>query len=288
MIRRFSDMIQTVAVFLLLFIVGAAVTPAHGQAPQSDRPYLVLYAFEAEGKLLTEKMTIEKTEKILGRTVQIGQLADEKVVLAESGIGMTNAAMTTQKLIDTFHPKAIIFSGIAGAVDTSIRIGDITVCRVWSEHDYGYIGKDSFLVESIKAFDPACDSIAEISYYTVDSALYTVAGKLSTTDMEFARIGDRMPKLVVGGAGASGNMFIDNIDKRLWLSSRFHALVVDMESAAVAQVGTVNGVPFIIFRSASDLAGGSGSSTATNEIDQFFRVAADNAAKVVLSYLEIL
>ncbi|MDD4051884.1 MAG: 5'-methylthioadenosine/S-adenosylhomocysteine nucleosidase [candidate division Zixibacteria bacterium] len=288
MTRRFSIMARKVIFCLALFLFAPIADQLHAQAPQSDRPYLVLYAFEAEGKLLTEKMTIEKTEKILGRTVQIGQLADEKVVLAESGIGMTNAAMTTQKLIDTFHPRAIIFSGIAGAVDTSIHIGDITVCRVWSEHDYGYIGKDSFRVESIEAFDPARDSIAEISYYTVDSALYATAEKLTTTDMEFARIGDRLPKLVVGGAGASGNMFIDNIDKRLWLSSRFHALVVDMESAAVAQVGTVNGVPFIIFRSASDLAGGSGSSTATNEIDQFFRVAADNAAKVVLTYLQIL
>jgi len=77
-------------------------------------------------------MTIEKTDTILGRPVQIGRLVDKAVILAESGIGMTNAAMTTQKLIDTFHPKAIIFSGIAGAVDTSIRIGDIVACELGS------------------------------------------------------------------------------------------------------------------------------------------------------------
>ncbi len=288
MARRPANIFQAIGVCLTVVITCLTFSPAYTQQPPSDRPYLVLYAFEAEGKLLTGKMTIERTEKILGRTVQIGRLADEKVVLAESGVGMINAAMTTQKLIDTFRPKAIIFSGIAGAVDTSIHIGDITVCRVWSEHDFGYIGKDSFQVESIRTFDEAQDSIAEMSYHTVDSILFTAAQKLGTTNMEFALIGDRLPKLVVGGAGVSGNMFIDNKEKRLWLSSRFHALVVDMESAAVAQVSTANGVPFIVFRSASDLAGGSGSSTASKEIDQFFEVAADTAAKVVLTYLDIL
>jgi adenosylhomocysteine nucleosidase len=287
MTRHQSNLLLFAAACFAL-IITLTVGFAFGQQPPADRPYLVLYAFDAEGKLLAEKMTIEKTEKILGRAVQIGRLADEKVVLAESGVGMTNAAMTVQKLIDTFHPKAIIFSGIAGAVDTSIHIGDITVCRVWSEHDYGYLGKDSLRVETIEIFDPARDTLAEMSYYTVDSALYATAKRLSTTEMEFAPIGNREPRLTVGGAGVSGNMFIDNKEKRLWLSDRFHALVVDMESAAVAQVGTVNGVPFIIFRSASDLAGGSGSATARGEIDQFFQTAADNAAKVVLTYLQIL
>lgn len=285
--RLYSHRIPFATICLAL-LVALTAGFAFGQQPSADRPYLVLYAFDAEGKLLAEKMTIEKTEKILGRTVLIGQLADERVVLAESGIGMTNAAMTAQRLIDTFRPKAIIFSGIAGAVDTSIHIGDITVCRVWSEHDYGYLGKDSLRVETIEIFDPHRDTLVEKSYYTVDSALYATAEKLSTTEMEFAPIGQREPHLTVGGAGVSGNMFVDNKQKRLWLSDRFHALVVDMESAAVAQVGTVNNVPFIIFRSASDLAGGSGSATARGEIDQFFQTAADNAATVVLTYLQIL
>ncbi|NMC44845.1 MAG: 5'-methylthioadenosine/S-adenosylhomocysteine nucleosidase [candidate division Zixibacteria bacterium] len=288
MTRWFKFMHLPAIAPVLLITIALSAGSAPGQTPPPDGPCLVLYAFDAEGRLLAEKMTIEKTDTILGRAVQIGRLADERVVLAESGIGMTNAAMTTQKLIDTFHPKAIIFSGIAGAIDTSIHIGDITVCRVWSEHDYGYLGKDSLRVETIEVFNPARDTLAEMSYYTVDSALYATAEKLSTTEMEFAPIGQREPRLTVGGAGVSGNMFIDNREKRLWLSDRFNALVVDMESAAVAQVGTVNGVPFIIFRSASDLAGGSGSATARGEIDQFFQTAADNAATVVLTYLQIL
>ena len=40
-------------------------------------------------------------------------------------VGMTNAAMTTQELISRFHPRGLVFSGIAGAIDSSVHIGDL-------------------------------------------------------------------------------------------------------------------------------------------------------------------
>jgi adenosylhomocysteine nucleosidase len=58
-----------------------------------------------------------------------------------------------------------------------------------------------------------------------------------------------------------------------------------MESAAVAHVAYVNKVPFIAFRSLSDLAGGG---PGENEISTFFQLAADNSAKVVIAFLEKL
>jgi adenosylhomocysteine nucleosidase len=98
-------------------------------------------------------------------------------------------------------------------------------------------------------------------------------------------IGDRTPRIVTGGVGVSGNAFVDNIDKRAQLFGEFAALTTDMESAAVGQVCTVNDIPFIVFRSASDLAGGSGSETAGDELNQFFQVAADNSSKVVTAFI---
>ena len=86
----------------------------------------------------------------------------------------------------------------------------------------------------------------------------------------------------------SGNSFIDSIEKRQWLSATFHALVTDMESAAVGQVCTVDALPFVIFRSASDLAGGSGSESAEKELDQFFKIAAANSSKVLVKFLSNL
>ncbi|MCK4633066.1 MAG: phosphorylase, partial [candidate division Zixibacteria bacterium] len=80
----------------------------------------------------------------------------------------------------------------------------------------------------------------------------------------------------------------DRKETREWLASEFAADVVDMESAAVGQVCTVNDVPFIVFRSASDLAGGSGSETAREQLDQFFEVAAFNSSALVIALLGAL
>jgi adenosylhomocysteine nucleosidase len=94
--------------------------------------------------------------------------------------------------------------------------------------------------------------------------------------------------MIVGGVGVSGNAFVDNAEKRSWLNKNFNALITDRESSAVAQVCSVNGVPFIVFRSASDLAGGSGPSTARDELEEFSKIAAFNASILVIKLMESL
>jgi adenosylhomocysteine nucleosidase len=179
-------------------------------------------------------------------------------------------------------------TGIAGGIDTSVQIGDITAPSIWIEHDYGYLGGNGFESDSIKLYDAALGKMTRAREFYADGSLLAVAKQIIVDSLPFSLIGERKPTFQVGGTGVSGNQFIDNIEHRKWLTKEFAALVTDMESAAVAQVCTVNGLPFLIFRSASDLAGGSGSSTADTEIDQFFRVAAHNSSLVVLAMLRQL
>ncbi|RPI28222.1 MAG: phosphorylase, partial [Chloroflexota bacterium] len=91
------------------------------------------------------------------------------------------------------------------------------------------------------------------------------------------------PKVVLGGNGVSGPTFVDNAEYRLWVWQTFQADALDMESAAVAHVAYTNAVPFIAFRSLSDLAGGG---PGENEIGTFFELAAGNSAAVVMAFLE--
>ena len=254
----------------------------------SNRPYLILYAFGAEGKLLSQAMEAQDSMAVLGRKVYAGRLADKDIVLAESGVGMTNAAMMAQHLIDRFNPRAVIFTGIAGAIDSGVNIGDIVVCEKWRTHDYGYHGKDGFRAGGIGVYVPAFDSVARLSDFAVDAAMFKMAHSLSNSDLSLEKIGERLPRLIVGGVGVSGNCFIDNTEKRVWLSEQFQALVTDMETASVAQVCMANAVPYVAFRSASDLAGGSGSATAHDELERFFTIAADNSSKVVIEFLSNL
>ncbi len=75
---------------------------------------------------------------------------------------------------------------------------------------------------------------------------------------------------------------MDNKAFREYTHRTFDANVLDMESAAVAMVAYSNDVPFIAFRSLSDLAGGG---EGENEMGTFMGLAADNSAKVLLAFL---
>jgi len=285
--KRISKKGFSYLVWFTLIIILISLTNCH-ISPRKDGPYLVLYAFEEEGWLLGDKMDIAQRDKVLGRQVFSGGLSGKDIVLAESGMGMTNAAMMTQILIDLYHPKAVIFTGIAGAVDTSVHIGDIAVCRSWITHDYVYHGANGPEPNLISVYSPLVDSMASFEDFTVDSLMFRKMEELAGEKFQFKQVDERMPILLVGGIGVSGNAFIDNREKRIWLKDIFDAKITDMETAAVAQVCFVNGLPFIAFRSASDLAGGSGSATAHKELEQFFEVAAENSATVVMRFLESL
>jgi adenosylhomocysteine nucleosidase len=272
---------------VLLACLGFSAGPAQSAGSVSDR-ILVLYAFDTEGETLAKLMTITRQDTLLGHSVIEGTIAGKSIVLAESGEGMTNAAMTTQMIIERFHPRVILFTGIAGAVDTSVHIGDIVVPSTWREHDYGYYGKDGLIPKGVEVRLPGSDSIVHQESFPVDSGLLAVARGIVTDSLNLDLINGRRPRLTVGGVGVTGNQFIDNIDERHWQTKHFQALTTDMESCAVAQVASVNGIPFLIFRSASDLAGGSGSSTARSEISQFFKVAAQNSTAVIVRFLQLM
>ena len=247
--------------------------------------YLVMYAFDAEGKLLAEMMEITRTDHKLGKEIQLGTIAGKEVILAESGVGMTNAAMTTQSLIDTYNPQAVLFSGIAGGIDSTVHIGDIVAPDSWIQHDYGYIGPDGFVHYPLDTYSPDADSVIEVASFPADSAMLAALNAVPVDSVSLKPIGERRPALIVGGVGVTGDTFIDSREKRQQLFENFGALTTDMESAAVAQVCFTNGKPFIILRSASDLAGGTESGSARQQIKQFFEVAAHNSASILVALL---
>jgi adenosylhomocysteine nucleosidase len=249
----------------------------------------ILFAFSEEGKLLRGKLELTDSLNYSGRVFWQGRLQGRDVVVVESGVGMTNAAMTAQLLIDKYSPEKILFTGICGAIDSANHIGDVVIPEMWVTHDYGIYNKDGFSPESLIVVMPDQSEPGYVMFFSVDKELLKTA-EISAEKVKerFQPIGERSPQVKIGGIGVSGNSFIDQKEKREWLKERLDAQIVDMESAAVVQVANINGVPILVIRSCSDLAGGSGSSTAQEELNQFFKVAADNSAMFVLELLSAM
>lgn len=285
----------------------AATKPVISRLDQTPR-LAVISAFDAELDKLRSAAKITGTEVVNGRTHYLGKLEGHDVVLLLSGYSMVNAAMTTQALLDHFAVKGIVFSGIAGGVNPSLQVGDVTVAAQWgnyqenlfaretaSGYDTGHFPGDfkNFGMifprnSSVPVLGGEADKLEKRFWFPVDPAALKTAAKLagSVKLNRCTPAGDcleKEPKLVVGGNGVSGPTFVDNAAYRQWAWETFKADALDMETAAVAHVAYVNRVPYIAFRSLSDLAGGG---AGKNEGKIFGKLAANNSAAVVLEYLK--
>ncbi len=299
---------------LFLILCGTLVTGCAVTKPTVSRldpiPRLaVISAFDAELEKLRSAAKITGTEVINGRTHYLGTLEGHDVVLLLSGYSMVNAAMTTQALFDHFAVKGVVFSGIAGGVNPDLQVGDVTVAAQWGNYQESHFGR-----ESVSGFDPGRapaefknygmmfprsssvpvlgavpDKLEKRFWFPVDPEALKTATRLAGS-VKLSRCtpaGDcleKEPRLIVGGNGVSGPTFVDNGAYRQWAWETFRADALDMETAAVAHVAYVNRIPYIAFRSLSDLAGGG---VGKNEGKIFGKLAANNSAAVVIEYLKL-
>lgn len=264
--------------FALLFASWGACLALGCNDPEQPSPAdptppgytVVMSAFAPELTTLLGHTEVHETSVIDGVTFHVGTLAGNDVILVLSGIGLDRAENTTRTLLDAFEVAAIVFSGIAGGINPSLSIGDVTIPSQWAQANGG--------------LDPQDDDF----WIAVDAAMYNVAVEASKgTMLRDCTVNNTCledpPEIVHGGNGVSNSFFVDDSTYREWLWATFQANAVDMETSAVARIAYESDVPYIAFRSLSDLAGGG---SGANELRTFFQLAADNAAAVVLAFLE--
>lgn len=302
---------RLVSIFLALAALVAAGT-AHAQKLDDKPRTVVMTAFAPEWDALAPFVQDAQTHKANGLTFLTGMLEGKPVVLASSGVSMVNAAMNTQLVLDRFNVRRIVFSGIAGGVDPHLSIGDVVVADDWAQYlevafarktDTGWVTpepKDPDAPENWDMMFPrgvragnASEPARRHYTFAVDRNLVALAGKVAA-NVKLRRCageGDQAPclahepKIVIGGTGVSAGVFADNAEFREYLQKAWNARVLDMESAAVAQVAYANGVPAIVFRSLSDLAGGD---AGQNQMNAFMALASVNSAHVVRAFVAAL
>ena len=93
------------------------------------------------------------------------------------------------------------------------------------------------------------------------------------------------PQVIVGGRGVSGTVFLANPQYRTYLFEQLQAQTFEMETAALAHVAYANHIPYIAFRSLSDLAGAEEFNT--DAVALFASgLAETNEAAVTLAFLD--
>jgi len=293
-----------------LALAALAMPGALHAEPLDGTPRIALMsAFPPEWVALQDGLSDPTELTLNGITFVTGQMEGKDVVLFLSGVSMVNAAMTTQLALDHFEITAIAFSGIAGGVDPGLSIGEVVVPAQWGKYLEGVMARDTDGVFSIPPWmtteygglgmittvpmgvtTARSDALDRRFWFDTDPALLAVAQDVAE-DLALAECNadnaclSEAPQIILGGNGVSGSFFVDNADLREWAFAEFDAQVLDMESAAVAHVAFANEVPFIAFRSLSDLAGGG---DGANEMATFMSLAASNAATVMRAFVAAL
>lgn len=290
----------------LTAVCSLIALPAAAQEADPTPRIAIMSAFEPEWEVWRGALSDAEPRAINGVQVVTGTLEGQEVVLVLSGISMVNAAMTTQMALDRFEIEAIVFSGIAGGVDPDLSIGDVVVPARWGSYLESYLAReadgeyvlpgfaetdfpnyDMIFPKPVQVVREGMDGTERRFWFETDATFLEQAGAVAEDlslegCVEGGACLDETPEIVVGGNGVSGMSFMDNADFRAYVFDTFEARVVDMESAAVAQVAWANDVPFVAFRSLSDLAGGG---AGENEMETFYDLAAGNSARVVRALL---
>ncbi len=198
----------------------------------------------------------ERTEETIGmRTYYSGIINGVATVVVFCRWGKVAAATTVSTLIHRFGITDLIFTGVAGAINSALRIGDIVIGARLIQHDMDarplmpqyqipLLGKDFFEIENENI-----NRMADI----IGSAIKENKFLLGSTDLA-KQFNITHPKIFIGDI-ASGDQFISGSAQRTKIISQLPSvLCVEMEGAAVAQVCYENAIPFVVIRVISDAA----------------------------------
>lgn len=222
----------------------------------------IIGAMKIEVEKLCAMAENVKKEKVGGIEFNVGDLCGHQVIIAVCGVGKVFAAMCAQAMILNYSPDAIINTGVAGALASELRVGDVAVAENVVQHDMDTspIGDPVGLISGINMVQIPADE-------KISSSLKKTAADLGMT--------------CLSGTIASGDQFIADKAKKAYIKNTFSAIACEMEGAAIGQVCYVNGTPFGILRSISD----NGDESAGMSYDKFIGVAVENSVKILTEFL---
>ncbi len=186
----------------------------------------------------------------------------KEIVIAYSKIGKVFSALTATILIEKFGCKIVLFSGVAGAISSDLKIGDLIIADGLCQHDL-----------DITAFGHPYGFVPE--------------GEVCIpTDLELRKIAHEVAKVkgitLKEGIIATGDQFVACSQKKSWVAETFKASALEMEGASVAVVCNALDIPFFILRAISDSA----NDEAGIDFDTFLESSAKVSADFILDMVE--
>ncbi|GIU15244.1 MULTISPECIES: 5'-methylthioadenosine/adenosylhomocysteine nucleosidase [unclassified Shewanella] len=253
-------------IYSLLSFHAVAETAMHAanNTTKNVKPIAILGAMDAEIEKLLPEISHRQTYNVAKNTYYTGFIEGKPVVVARSGVGKVNAAITTYVLINQFDVNSIIFTGIAGAASPELNVADVVISTALVQHDVD--------LTAFGAPKGQLDGYDDRLFYA-DKKLQALALNAAKESIGKAR--------VHSGIIATGDQFIADKAVVSMLRQEFNAIAVEMEGAAVAQVTDMFDIPLVVIRTISDKADGSAHLT----YEDAKQTTADNSVAITLNML---
>src|SRR5579883_2768645 len=243
----------------LLLFLWLAVACSRTAAQQQPVKPVALIGITREIAPVEAMLKPASVTEIQGVVFTSGAIDGVPVVTARAGAGKVNAAFAATLLVDHFSPSALIFTGTAGAMDDELNPGDVVIGTGAGYHDYGDITADGFIRGQTRN---AASGKLDPLFFPADPVLLAAARRAATIVKPSAGPATTTPR-ILEGLIVTGDAFLANPAQRRDIQRELHASAVEMEGAAVAQIGARFGVPTIIIRSITDHADGGASDSYT-------------------------
>jgi adenosylhomocysteine nucleosidase len=217
----------------------------------------IMGAMAEEVSQLRHHMTETQSESRGMREYVTGELHGKSVTLVFSRWGKVAASSTATTLVERYGVDCLVFTGVAGALDPALNVGDIVVADTLVQHDM-----DASVLPGIEKFEIPLLGVAR---FKVDESYVSAARSAAEAYLAENLRGDVSSDVldefhisapqVATGTIASGDQFIadDKVVQRL-RGALPGLRCVEMEGAAVAQVAHEHSIPCVVLRTISDKA----------------------------------
>jgi adenosylhomocysteine nucleosidase len=200
------------------------------------------------------------------RTFFIGQIENKEVVIVQAGIGKVNAAVTTTILLENFNVDCIINIGVAGG-QNGVNHKDVVISTEVLYHDVEVTSFGKYVHGQMPGHTPT---------FIADKSLIEKTIQV----LKNAHISYKLGKV------ASGDQFVTSIENVKEINALYNDIyAIEMEACAIAHTASLYNVPFIVYRSISDVLGDESQS---EDFNRFVEIASVNASLVLSELIKVI
>ena len=222
----------------------------------------IIGAMDIEVEKIKGFLTDVSEEKISGVNFVSGKFGEKDIVVAKCGVGKVFAGLCAEAMILKYSPSLIINVGVAGCLDSTLKIGDIVIADSVCQHDMDT--------------SPLGDPVGLLS----DINVIKISADKNACDL-FSECAKELSLPYSIGTIASGDQFVSSAEKKQFIIDNFGAKSCEMEGGAIGHVCYVNNVPFAVLRAMSDGA----DDGAKMDFPTFAKMAAQNSTQVIKAFL---